>query len=136
MSMKNHDTRRKVLVSKIAAFVMVITFVLEGMIIFGALQVDSATIARVAPRAYEPFLKLVGEHPSSQSHPVTEDTGSKDTSTMDVMSGFTADTLLEDTNELDTGRDADLPGQPKQSTTIPEVEEPQDDGAADAVPVG
>lgn len=134
--MKNHDSRRRVLVSKIAAFVMGITFVLEGMIIFGALQVDSATIARVAPWAYEPFLKLVGEHPSSQSHLLPDEAGSQNADTMGVMSGFNADTLLEETNELDTGREDDLPGKPEQSTTIPEVEEPQDNGAEETLPVG
>ena len=55
-------------VNPIAHFTLVavlILLVFEGLIIFGALELRSRTVAKYAPWAYEPFLRLVGEHPES-----------------------------------------------------------------------
>jgi hypothetical protein len=46
-------------------FVVMVAF--ELCIIFGALEMDAALVRTHAPRLYEPFLRLVGEHPDQFS---------------------------------------------------------------------
>jgi len=52
-------------IAHITLVVVVILIVFEGFVIFGALELRAQTVAKYAPWAYEPFLKLVGEHPES-----------------------------------------------------------------------
>ena len=63
--MSKLETRRINPIAHIALVAVVILIVLEGLVIFGALELKAQTVARYAPWAYEPFLKLVGEHPES-----------------------------------------------------------------------
>ena len=44
---------------------MILLVVFEFLVIFGALELKAQTVAKYAPWAYEPFLRLVGEHPES-----------------------------------------------------------------------
>jgi len=58
-------TRR---VSRLAHFTFLAVLVLvlcEAVMISGALELKAQTVAKYAPWAYEPFLRLVGEHPES-----------------------------------------------------------------------
>lgn len=61
--MKDLETRRIVPMSVLAIVVFIVLGVFELLIIGGVLELNAATVKRVAPWAYEPFLKLVGEHP-------------------------------------------------------------------------
>jgi hypothetical protein len=45
-----------------------VVFVAEVLLIFGVLQMKASTVRRYCPRAYEPFLRLVGEHPAYSPH--------------------------------------------------------------------
>lgn len=60
--MSKLETRRINPIAHIALVAVVILIVFEGFVIFGALEMKAQTVARYAPWAYEPFLKLVGEH--------------------------------------------------------------------------
>ena len=63
--MKNKESRRIVPVSAFVLVLLVILVVCEALVIGGSLEVKASSIAKVAPWAYEPFLRLVGEHPDS-----------------------------------------------------------------------
>jgi len=41
--------------------------VCEVLVVCGALEVRASLVAKVAPWAYEPFLRLVGEHPDQMA---------------------------------------------------------------------
>ena len=59
------ETRRINPIAHFASLAVVLLVVFEGFVIFGALELDAQTVAKYAPWAYEPFLRLVGEHPES-----------------------------------------------------------------------
>lgn len=61
--MKNKESRRIVPMSMAALVVTVLLVLFEGLTLGHALEVDASVIARIAPWAYEPFLRVVGEHP-------------------------------------------------------------------------
>jgi len=65
--MRKKESRRRVPVSAMAIIVFAVLVVLEMLLLAGALEIRSSTVARIAPWAYEPFLKLVGEHPESDT---------------------------------------------------------------------
>ena len=65
--MSELETRRIVPMAYVATTGVVILVVFELLIILGAFELKPATVANVAPWAYEPFLKLIGEHPDSKS---------------------------------------------------------------------
>jgi len=73
------------------------------LVIAGALEIKSSTVARIAPWAYEPFLKLVGEHPESDTmkESVQDRTaqGGAVPSGMAAVAGFNSEDL---TIDLDT----------------------------------
>jgi hypothetical protein len=59
------DTRRINPISHVATLAVLLLIVFEVLIIFGALELKAQTVAKYVPWAYEPFLRLVGEHPES-----------------------------------------------------------------------
>ena len=63
--MSKHETKRCNPIAHITLVVVVVLLVFELLVIFGALELKAQTVAKYAPWAYEPFLKLVGEHPES-----------------------------------------------------------------------
>lgn len=58
-------TRRTNPISHVAALAVTTLLVCEVLIMVGGLELKAQTVAKYAPWAYEPFLKLVGEHPGS-----------------------------------------------------------------------
>jgi len=77
--MNKQETRRINPVARIASVAVVLLVVFEIAIIFGALELTAQNVARYAPWAYEPFLKLVGEHPGSAPRRVSvEEAGEKE----------------------------------------------------------
>ena len=64
--MSKKESRRRVPVSAVTMAAVVLLVFLEILVIGGVFSVKASTVARIAPWAYEPFLKLVGEHPDSE----------------------------------------------------------------------
>ena len=59
----NKEASRRIVPESVAALVVVgLLGLFELLVLFGALEVNGASVAAVAPWAYEPFCKLVGEH--------------------------------------------------------------------------
>ncbi|MEN8254217.1 MAG: hypothetical protein ABFR33_01995 [Verrucomicrobiota bacterium] len=63
--MDRKETRRINPIAHITLVLVLLLIVFEGLVILGALELKAQTVAKHAPWAYEPFLKLVGEHPES-----------------------------------------------------------------------
>lgn len=59
------EKRRVNPIAHVASLAVVILIIFEGLVIVGALELKAQAVAKYAPWAYEPFLKLVGEHPES-----------------------------------------------------------------------
>jgi len=101
--MSKKESRRRVPVSAIAIAVFVLLVVFEVLVIGGALEIKSSTVARIAPWAYEPFLRLVGEHPESDTMKESAQDrtaqGGDTPSGMAAVAGFNPDGLIID---LDT----------------------------------
>lgn len=61
------ETRRVNPIAQITLAAVVILIIFEVLVMGGVLELKSQTVAKYAPWAYEPFLRLVGEHPDSAS---------------------------------------------------------------------
>ena len=59
------ETRRINPIAHITLAGVIILMVFEAAVIGGILELKAQTIAKYAPWAYEPFIRLVGEHPDS-----------------------------------------------------------------------
>ena len=117
----------------IALFVKVLFGVLiliEALLISGVFQLRASTVARVAPWATEPFLKLVGEHPDSpgfrQRQEEQQASAADSQSTMEIIAGFDPDALIEDDSD-----DPAVSEEPAEESGDESVEEVDDD-----IPVG
>ena len=63
--MEKQETRRINPIAHITLVLVLLLIVFEALVIFGVFELKAQTVAKHAPWAYEPFLKLVGEHPES-----------------------------------------------------------------------
>ena len=63
--MGKQETRRINPIAHITLVLVLLLIVFEALVIFGVFELKAQTVAKHAPWAYEPFLKLVGEHPES-----------------------------------------------------------------------
>jgi len=137
--MKQVEQRRIVPMSYLTIIFFMIFGILQVVVIAGVLEIKSSTVKRIAPWAYEPFLRFMGEHPDSRPR---LDTGKKkkkkSSSGIAQVAGFTPD-------QLDISLDA-ATGMLQTNTVIdvtiptpeqPEIElsEPEEDPEGD-VPVG
>lgn len=52
-------------IAQVTALVVGVLIGFEALVISGAFELQAPTVAKYIPWAYEPFLKLVGEHPDS-----------------------------------------------------------------------
>ena len=59
------ETHRINPIAHVTLLVVAIVIVFEVLVIFGLFELKAQTVAKYAPWAYEPFLKLIGEHPES-----------------------------------------------------------------------
>ena len=100
LPMSKKESRRIVPLSAVAIAVFVMLVVFEVLVIGGAFGVKASTVARIAPWAYEPFLRLVGEHPESESMKnMVRDRNEDGTGTpsgMASVAGFNPDGLVID----------------------------------------
>lgn len=134
--MKNRESRRIVPVSVITLVVLAVLVVFEALIIIGALEVRTSTIAKVAPWAYEPFLRLVGEHPDSYRHrggQDKEEDSRPGASGIELVAGLHGERLDADTNRIpDSTELPDSGEEPSPETDSPPPEKSSDE----VVPVG
>jgi hypothetical protein len=66
MSMSKLESRRTNPVGYIAFIAVLILLIFQLFAMVGVLELKAGTVAKYAPWAYEPFLRLVGEHPESK----------------------------------------------------------------------
>jgi hypothetical protein len=59
------ETRRVNPLAHITLVAVIILIIFEVLVMGGVLELKSQAVAKYAPWAYEPFLKLAGEHPDS-----------------------------------------------------------------------
>jgi hypothetical protein len=65
--MNKKESRRIVPLSGFAFAALAVLIVFQVLVIGGVFKLEASTVARIAPWAYEPFLRLVGEHPESET---------------------------------------------------------------------
>ena len=127
--MSKKESRRIVPLSAvaIAAFIMLVVF--EVLIIGGVVGVKASAVARIAPWAYEPFLRLVGEHPESATSKESAGNQKEDetnrSSGLASVAGFNPDALVIE---------LDVPPE-EGGDVVPEAIRP-DGGLSNAVPTG
>jgi hypothetical protein len=114
--MSNKESRRIVPVSAFAIAAFAVLVVFEVLVIGGVLELKASTVARIAPWAYEPFLRLVGEHPESamlrETNRSREETRTNKASGISSVAGFNPDAL---TLELDAEAATGEPSEPEQA---------------------
>ena len=103
--MGKQETRRINPIAHIAMVAVVILVVFEVLVIVGALELKAQTVAKYAPWAYEPFLRLVGEHPESAPRWVSVEEPEESEAIESTIVGVTgldpsAIPVLIETNEL------------------------------------
>lgn len=136
--MKNVQEHRVVPVAMVMTIIMSCIGLFEVVVVAGGLEIKSSTIKRIAPWAYAPFLRMVGEHPE-QFKGTEADTKPKMSSSiagLAKVAGFSADELditLEGTEpvNLETILEPTVP--------VPEIIEPTEVepiDPADVEPVG
>ena len=67
LAMKHSAEKRVVRITVVASLIFAALLIFELFIIGGGLDVNASVVRKHAPWAYEPFLKLVGEHPDQFS---------------------------------------------------------------------
>ncbi len=63
--MGKQEKRRLNPIGHITLVLVVLLIFFEALVIFGVFELKAQTVAKYAPWAYEPFLRLIGEHPES-----------------------------------------------------------------------
>ena len=77
--MNRREARRVNPIAHVTAFAVTVLIVFEITVIAGILELEAQTVAKYTPWAYEPFLRLVGEHPeSAQRWAAIEEPGEND----------------------------------------------------------
>lgn len=119
--MDKRDARRIKPIANVTLVLVVILVVFELLIIFGAMGLKARTVAKYAPWAYEPFLRLVGEHPESAPRLAAEEEADGDNtseSSVAVVAGLQpsaipvlteTDTILPGTNVAIVAEEPDAP---------------------------
>lgn len=108
----------------------------ELLIMGGALELRSSTVAKYTPWAYEPFLKLVGEHPDSAI--VTEESLTDEPAKDESFSGIAGVAGIS-SEEINLDLNLDVSEDPETIITEPgeELTDPApDDEPKEVVPVG
>jgi hypothetical protein len=63
--MAKRQKRRINLAAQIAGIAVFLLILFEGLVIGGIFELQAPAVAKFAPWAFEPFLRIVGEHPES-----------------------------------------------------------------------
>ncbi len=135
--MKNRESRRIVPVSIIALIVIGVLFLFETLVVGGVFEVKASTVAKVAPWAYEPFLKMIGEHPDSyrqRQEVQSVNEPRPETSTLDLLKGLNPVVPASETNDW-SGSQPDS-GLEQGNAEPPESKDPEKPVKKEVVPVG
>ena len=143
--MSKKQSRRRVPVSAVTMVAVLILVFFEVLVIGGVFSVKASTVARIAPWAYEPFLRLVGEHPESERLQARsrKEQGVDASSGMASIAGLnTEGVIIELGAPVDEGGEVspDAERSPESATnTVPEgasVTNPVPERSGEVVPVG
>ena len=80
--MEKLEKRRINPIAHVATLAVLILLIFEGLMIGGVFELRSRTVAKYTPWAYEPFLRLVGEHPDSSPRFVVVEEEKEDSKTI------------------------------------------------------
>lgn len=136
--MNKKASRRNVPASWIAKIVLGLLLLFEVSLICGVTEIKGSTIVKVAPWAYESFLRLVGEEPGA-AHAMkrgeTEtDTGKIDPAVSNVVANVTPAELAL---PVETNVDKALPAVDSEPPVeAPATNTPPSSTEEEAVPVG
>ncbi|VGO22980.1 hypothetical protein [Pontiella sulfatireligans] len=119
----------------VATALVVALFIFEAAVIGGIVELKASTVGRFAPWAYEPYLKLVGEHPDSLPRQAPQERDEPEPeSTMSGLPGLEGGALggLSATNAapIVIEPSEQLQDEPAEAVVVPAVE------ADDDIPVG
>jgi hypothetical protein len=120
--MEKLEKRRINPIARVATLVVLVVLLFEGLVIGGVFELKARTVGKYAPWAYEPFLRLVGEHPESLPRiAVVEEVTAETDSGGRGISGLepAAIPLLIATNDVVSGTNIVL------EPTIPQEVEPE-----------
>jgi hypothetical protein len=132
--MKDVEQRRFVPISITVITCIALLGVLQLFVVTGGLEIKSSWVQQKMPWAYEPYLRLVGEHPDAIASRLEMDQATKEqesSSGIGAIAGFAPEDLgvsLDNTTEMPTNGVIVEPSSPVQDA-------PEED-PADAVPVG
>lgn len=70
--MKPVNSRRIVPIAVVTIILFFLMIVFQVFVIAGGYELEASTVKKVAPWAYIPFIKLVGEHPDTRPEWATE----------------------------------------------------------------
>mgnify|MGYP001827728750 CR=1 FL=1 len=105
--MKDQSARRIIPASVIATSAFTVLALVQVFFIVGGMEIKASAIKRIAPFAYEPFLKMVGEHPSSRPDKPLEGEQkavkpNSSSSAMATVAGFSPEELAVTIEDADT----------------------------------
>ena len=130
------ESRRVAPIGWVTTIVVLILFAFELLMMFGAIELRAATVAKYAPWAYEPFLKLVGEHPDSAPVAVKQKSKKGPTKKSELLDIIDVTGISAEAIKVDL--DIDVP-EPAERAVLEPVVEPEPEPAKDpkdVVPVG
>ncbi len=138
--MKDRETRRTSPLAKITLALVVVVVFLEAFVIFGGLELRAQTVEKYAPWAYEPFLKLVGEHPGSKPRWLAEQEASAEEPAVANVAGLAPEAIpqLLETNAPAATNQLIEPTVPQETEAVPVLPPTNSPAAAEeeVVPVG
>ncbi|MDF7822509.1 hypothetical protein P4B35_00680 [Pontiellaceae bacterium B12227] len=91
--MKDVETRRVVPISTITLVCIGVLALFQVFMLTGAYQIKTAAVKKIAPGLYEPFRKMVGEHPTSRPVPATEKDDDSSVSDVATVAGINPEDL-------------------------------------------
>ncbi|HEY5621250.1 MAG TPA: hypothetical protein VIR77_01480 [Pontiella sp.] len=143
--MKETAGRRVVRTTPVASLIFALLVVFELCIIFGALEMDAALVRKHAPWAYEPFLRLVGEHPDQFSRWGIDNSSAENAEaavpeSMSAIASFNPEQLAVTLEAVEPTNSVVEPAVPEESAPVLEPMVPPRDEAEtpveEEVPVG
>lgn len=131
--MKDVESRRKVPAAVIAMICVSVIGLLQLLLVTGAYQVDSGTVRKIAPFLYNPFRKMMGEHPSTRPQTAESQASSRDLE-IETVTGIKPEDL---SIEIKTEGSVPAIEAPEEGKTIIPVSEPEKPAPLDSdEPVG
>jgi len=119
--MKDVETRRKVPAAVIAMICVSFIGIIQLLLVTGAYQVDSGTVRKMAPFLYNPFRKMMGEHPSTRPQSAESQASSGETG-IETVTGIKPEDL---SIEIKTEGSVPAIVVPEETNTLIPASEPE-----------